>query len=539
MEIQKNKIRNIYYASSISAMIILSIVLSLIFIVSYDKESKLKIQQLSDGIYKMKKLILKEAIDRTLDEIDVEYDNVILEKEKSFNTMEKIIEEFISLENEETGLYKLLFPIIQRDKEFQFFFYDTVTKKSTNIDNFNKKTSILMNKDIFYDSLKKFKIYKIVSIDKKRMIVGFGVREKTIDSIVIERMKKRIRKTKLNDDGYIWINQIIDYNGGDDYAIRLVHPNMPETEGMKLSTKIEDIKGNKPYLEELEGVKSNSDIFYEYYFKKKNSEIIAHKLSYAKLYEKYNWIVATGLYLDDLDDLIASELQRMEKTKALVFKKTLIFGMICLLLLIIILIAFEKRIDKLISEFQKIVNSQKDKLEDDKRLLEEIAFIDPLTNIYNRRSIVQRLEEEMNYFKRQGNSFCVCMCDIDFFKKINDTYGHLAGDIVLQNCAVIFKDSLRKEDIVARWGGEEFLFFLTIPEVEVAYRKIENIRKIIENTEFECEDKKIKCTISFGLTIFNGDTDSYIKLIKRSDDALYEAKKTGRNKTVIYKLPRL
>lgn len=110
----------------------------------------------------------------------------------------------------------------------------------------------------------------------------------SVDEAVKTNIINRIRQERFIDDGYICINEIINYEGGDDYAIRLVHPNLPETEGTFLSTNTEDIFGKKPYKIELDGINNDGELYYDYYFKKMDSELIAHKLSYAKLYKPYN-----------------------------------------------------------------------------------------------------------------------------------------------------------------------------------------------------------------------------------------------------------
>ena len=97
------------------------------------------------------------------------------------------------------------------------------------------------------------------------------------------------------------MNEIINYEGGPDYAIRRIHPNLPETEGQLLSTATTDIKGNLPYLEELNGVKANGEVYFTYYFKKNGSEAISEKLSYAKLYKPFDWIIAMGIHIDDTE----------------------------------------------------------------------------------------------------------------------------------------------------------------------------------------------------------------------------------------------
>ncbi|HQO66048.1 MAG TPA: cache domain-containing protein, partial [Spirochaetales bacterium] len=110
-----------------------------------------------------------------------------------------------------------------------------------------------------------------------------------------------IRAKSFEHDGYIWVNEVLDWSGGDGYAVRRVHPNLVDTEGCLLSTKATDIKGNTPYLTELEGVREHGELFYRYYFKRMGSDEVSEKLTYAALYPDYDWIVAMGMHVDDIE----------------------------------------------------------------------------------------------------------------------------------------------------------------------------------------------------------------------------------------------
>ncbi|TCS44045.1 HD domain-containing phosphohydrolase [Reinekea marinisedimentorum] len=110
-----------------------------------------------------------------------------------------------------------------------------------------------------------------------------------------------------NEDVYLWINQIEDFAGGEDYAIRVYHQNLPESVGQKLSTELTDIIGNKPYLEELNGINQSGETFIQYYFKKRSEDTFSQKVSFAKLFEPYNWVIASGIYVDDVEELVAIE----------------------------------------------------------------------------------------------------------------------------------------------------------------------------------------------------------------------------------------
>lgn len=147
---------------------------------------------------------------------------------------------------------------------------------------------------------------QVIDLQRSRCLSARG--ESCDEEAVKAWLHDYIRTLRLKDDGYLWINAVRDYAGGDGYAYRFVHPNLPETEGMPLSTGMQDIKGNTPYLTELEGVKKDGEIFFDYWFKKMDSEVIQHKLTFAKLYKPYDWIVATGVYLDDVDALAQSRM---------------------------------------------------------------------------------------------------------------------------------------------------------------------------------------------------------------------------------------
>lgn len=169
----------------------------------------------------------------------------------------------------------------------------------------------------------------------------------------------------------------------------------------------------------------------------------------------------------------------------------------------------------------------------------QYATIDALTNLNNRRQFEIRLKQEIATTKRQNNPLCAMMIDIDFFKRVNDTYGHASGDAVLRGVASIIKAALRESDIPARYGGEEFAVLLPYTKIEEAKIVGERLRKSVESNpiEIDVEDvdiKSINVTISMGLAEFN-TKESGEELFERADKALYEAKSTGRNRVCLNK----
>ncbi len=147
-----------------------------------------------------------------------------------------------------------------------------------------------------------YTIYALKSLGPYTLFVG--IPQDFVDEQVKEHIAKEIHDSTYSENSYIWVNEVLNYEGGDDYAIRRIHPNLRDTVGTKLSTNMTDVKGTTPYKTELEGVKQHGELFFTYYFKKMGSETISEKLTYAKLYKDFDWIVAMGIHLDDMNGYI-------------------------------------------------------------------------------------------------------------------------------------------------------------------------------------------------------------------------------------------
>ncbi len=166
------------------------------------------------------------------------------------------------------------------------------------------------------------------------------------------------------------------------------------------------------------------------------------------------------------------------------------------------------------------------------------ATLDALTGFYNRRQLEERVKQETATAKRKKTSLCAIMTDIDFFKKVNDTYGHAAGDAVLKTVAKIMRSQLREYDIAARYGGEEFAILLPLTKQDEALRVAERLRHAVEKKVIDIEKvntkndtKTISVTISLGVHCFD-NKDKPETLLLNADKALYQAKESGRNKVV-------
>jgi diguanylate cyclase (GGDEF)-like protein len=161
-----------------------------------------------------------------------------------------------------------------------------------------------------------------------------------------------------------------------------------------------------------------------------------------------------------------------------------------------------------------------------------LTIIDGLTQVYNKRYLLEFLDREMARCLRHQRALSLVLLDIDRFKKINDTYGHLAGDYVLRELAQVLKSRIRKEECFARYGGEEFALVLPETGHENTVFLADKLRKIVEEHAFVFEGKRIRVTFSAGVADLDAAHDSALAFIKASDARLYEAKHRGRNQVV-------
>lgn len=167
------------------------------------------------------------------------------------------------------------------------------------------------------------------------------------------------------------------------------------------------------------------------------------------------------------------------------------------------------------------------------RRLHNLAVKDDLTGIYNRRYFLQTFEKEMCFARRRGYPLSILLLDIDYFKNINDTYGHDAGDFVLKSVVKVIEDCIGGYDIFARYGGEEFIFLLRDNDLMAAIACAERIREMISQSMFVYNERKLRVTVSIGVATFDPlhhDDIPGEALIVEADRFLYEAKRQGRNR---------
>jgi diguanylate cyclase (GGDEF)-like protein len=288
---------------------------------------------------------------------------------------------------------------------------------------------------------------------------------------------------------------------------------------------INEYKKITPFVVEDDKTQRKFDLTIKRFSFEEAKELIEKKRFDFERYEYRIWHEKEDLFL--LGKLSDTEYLMLSKpisildvvSKLLYYFSLLLFFILLTFVVFVLYASFEK----------ENYTKRKEELEKEYKRLSydtlQIAFVDTLTGVGTRMKLAQSLQDLIETSKRFEHSFSVIMFDIDNFKIINDTYGHDYGDYILQKVAATAKNSLRASDIIARWGGEEFVIALPMSDLEVAKNLAHKIKERIENVVYE---KIEKVTCSFGVVEYIQDEDEE-SLFKRVDTLLYQAKKAGKN----------
>lgn len=504
--IYKNKYRIItFIATSVICFIVIYLNL-----LSHQKTQEIYMTHTKKSILNLKKDFLKDTVENMF----IEMDEIRETKHRNYkkntearlrwmhNELDLDEDEFINFfvnafeEDETEGMWTAL---LWNDSTGEILY------NSSNVDSVNLNHTI--------DELMDTTLSSYAQIEKGSIKGIFGVSNAYIEQRAKNEIGHIIRSRKFSNDSYIWVNEIISYEGGEDYAIRKVHPNLIETEGMLLSTEMQDIAGNLPYLEELEGIREHGEIFYTYFFKKLNSDEISEKMTYAKLYKEYDWIVGMGVHFDDIDPVVQNinnEISELSKDTIL---QTLKYIFIVLILGFLVLYLIEKR---------NLLNSTHN--------LEKQVNIDLVTKTFSRRFGEKNIQEYFNQYLLNKNTTAIMMFDLDDFKSINDKHGHNMGDVVLYEVCKTINQMNRSSDFLVRWGGDEFIGIFPGLKEENIPEFGQKIVDAISSLEIKTGEGNIKVSISVGFAVFDEADTDYNEVIKRADDALYKSKREGKNK---------
>ena len=510
----------------ISKIRILSVILitlmcsaiSYFYLVSHNAFGKIYQEETRNTIIEIKKTFLKDTINNLFVEIDVERE-LEYDRYKYFTKQRGISLDFASEDDDEfikffTNRFDTDIKNLGKDNYWTILFWDNITNEVI----YNPQSEYKNGDDLdFVIERLKSELLSYEEVKHGRVSGIFGVKTKFVDDKIKLITAEKIRRQRFDDGSYIWVSQILNYNGGDNYAIRIVHPNLPETEGSFLSTSTMNTRGNKPYLEELDGINKNGELFFSYYFKKLNSDEIAEKLSYSRLYKDFDWVISTGVYIDEVDAYVENT---NIKSKSLARE-------IVLQLMLVILIVMSAGI-ALVVHTEGIYSKKMNK-----RLKNEADY-DALTNAYSRRRGVEELANAYSSFVKGSQNPTLMMFDLDRFKLINDNFGHDIGDVVLRRTVEAINEIIKDTDIIIRWGGDEFIgvFYGLKKEeaIEIAQRILDKINSIEIPVKTSEIDDIVKIEMSIGVTYFSKSDRQASDAVKRADDAMYESKETGRNK---------
>ena len=189
---------------------------------------------------------------------------------------------------------------------------------------------------------------------------------------------------------------------------------------------------------------------------------------------------------------------------------------------------FDQMADKLRRNHAEIMAAH-EAMQEQNRMLETLSITDSLTGLYNRNKLDAILADQLARFRRTQRPFALLMLDIDHFKTLNDTYGHVTGDEILATVAQILLQSIRSIDYAARYGGDEFIIILVETYIDQATKSAERIRAHVENLTYQAEKSTISITVSIGVVECRADDNTTTAVFSRADNALYEAKRAGRN----------
>ncbi len=497
-----------YRIVSIAIITLICIVISLFYLFFYLQIGEIYTNETRFSIVELKKAFLKNTVDNLIQEIETtrsieaeRYKDMVEQRYEVYSARSLVCDDFI--QNIITDFHQGS----RVPKWTAFVWEDSGT--------------------ILYDPAGYFKHDITTTIEKIKPIMShyriihyknasclFGISKEYVEDTIKAAMTAKIKNLSFENDSYLWVNEILNYNGGKDYAIRRIHPNLPETEGMYLSTDMEDIKGNLPYMTELKGIKKDGELFFSYYFKELNSDNISEKLTYAKLYKEYDWVIAMGVQNNELEEYI-SQTSKTSKTMALTKMIELFF-----ILLIVV-----------ISCLTLVFLIERWRLKHSKMQLEVEFQFDPLTNAKSRRFGTNYLQEAFRAFQldESKSSVAVMLFDIDNFKNINDCYGHSEGDRILKEIVPAVYKAIRSSDELFRWGGDEFVGVFRVANEKNTVCIMEKILEAVSSLRLKTSNgtNSLSVSISIGVSHFKYDDTDFSDALNRADKAMYQSKADG------------
>jgi len=390
-----------------------------------------------------------------------------------------------------------------------------------------------------------------------KVVIGTGV---YIDDIQHEIGKRKrelfdalrmiMKETKIGKTGYIYIF---------DKERMIIHPNS-NIDGLNFRKLPNPGKGTYIYDDLVKAAKGSGVLRYKWDKPTDKGHYVYDKISWIRYVPSMKLYVVSSAYVSELEAVANTLHNRIILLGLLILVLSLLFSTYYLHRLFAPVCSLTKTANEIakgnysiratvatddeIGVLAKNFNTMVDRLEEqimnlDQKVkektekLKQLAITDSLTGLYNRRYFSEVALEIFELEKRESDTLSIIMLDIDKFKRVNDTYGHQAGDEVIVQIAIILDRMKRESDVVCRYGGEEFILLLPKTSGDGAYVVAERIREEVAETIINFQkEKQISFTVSLGVSEVIYEKDNHIEaVIKRADDALYKAKQSGRNRT--------
>ncbi|MBO4505424.1 MAG: diguanylate cyclase [Lachnospiraceae bacterium] len=371
-------------------------------------------------------------------------------------------------------------------------------------------TALEMKKSMLKENVDNMISYLDACVDD--LTLEPGMTQEVLEEKIVEIAHRKIYSETHVDGTYMWVQKVLDFNGGDDYAIRLIHPNLSGTEGSYLSTNTVNEMGMKAYEEELEGVKANGAVYLNYAFKKLDSDEVTEKVTYSRLYDRFGWIVCMGVNIDDL-----YHYRRQAQASFGVYQTIILVATAITWVGFFLIMSYSYRKSK-IGVYEKKNRELSDKLNKD-----------ALTGAGSRLFGEKALSDAFNDYQSGSEYMLLLIMDVDFFKQFNDNYGHDVGDMVLKEFVTAVKSAIRKDDSVIRWGGDEFIVVLNNVAPKYQPEVADKILNAVRGIQIPELEGRRKITASMGFAYFDPSDEDAKSALARADEALYRAKEAGRN----------
>ena len=334
---------------------------------------------------------------------------------------------------------------------------------------------------------------------------------------------------ELSGDSF-FIYKLHDMAGGENFATMLFNPGRPDLVGQQLSTDFPDARGFDFRKVFMKDIRDFGESFVIYWYNRELGEQeetaeAGRKLAYFKYDPEWEWIVAKSVYLDHIDQFLAAGRDGQKRTMLVDLGILGIIFFCSVVLALFLAYTLSLGIHEILKKYRQTEQQNLLEIETLSKTLEKQNRTDRLTRPYNRSHISQELGKEMARSERYRTPLSMIFFDIDHFRKINDELGNPAGDSVLKEMVGLVKDNIRRTDIFARWGGEEFA--ILAPGIDLAHGRMfaEKLRTLIEDYGFSI-DKRITCSFGVG---FYDKSETREDFVQRVDSALLKAKAQGRN----------